>query len=82
MGKLPKEEVEPHVRSAIDGLLVAIKCPDGMMRMGQKSTFSMRHIVTLHDQAIGKFGRGTMYSAWELVLERVSDPNGLFVVNA
>lgn len=84
MDCLPDDEVPPAIQLAIDGLMVAIKCPDGMMRMGQASTYAMRQIVTWHDEAIGKFSRGTMYAAAEMVNARISDPkggpeNGLFV---
>lgn len=87
MGKYERVLVEPVVDMAIHGLMVAIKCPDGMMRMGAAATLAMRHVVTLHDEAIGKFGRVTMFEANALVLKRIADPTagestGLFVVNA
>ncbi len=87
MGKLPEAEVSPAVQLAIEGLMVAIKCPDGMMRMGPAATLAMRQIVTWHDDAIGKFSRLTLWEAWEMVQQRIADPkanasNGLFVVNA
>jgi hypothetical protein len=83
------DDVERTCQTAIDGLLVAIKCPEGQMRMGERSGHigAMRRVVELHDEAIGKFSRGTMYAAWELVQQRIYDPNGnesngLYVVNA
>lgn len=87
MEKLPVAEVSPAVQLAIDGLRVAIKCPDGMMRMGQAATYAMRQIVTWHDDAIGRLSRGVLYEAWDLVQRRIADPqanesNGLYVVDA
>lgn len=91
MGRLPSgvtaEQVAETTQLAIDGLMVAIKCPDGMMRMGQKATYAMRQIVTWNDEAIGKYSRMSLYEAWEMVQKRVADPkadasNGLYVVNA
>lgn len=85
--KVPAEGLEAAVQAAIDGLMVAIKCPNGMMRMGAASTAAMRHVVTLHDDAVGRLSRGTLYEALELVTRRIYDPaadesTGLFVVNA
>lgn len=87
MGKYELTEVRPHVDAAIAGLCVAIKCPSGMMRMGAASTLALRHVVTLHDEAIGKFSHMTMREAWELVVQKIADPRasaetGLVVVNA
>lgn len=87
MGRIAGEDLETHIQRGIDGLMVAIKCPDGMMRMGKDAMFSMRHIVTLHDDAIGRYSRQTLYDAHDLVVKRIADPkagphNGLYVVNA
>lgn len=91
MGRFPAgvtgEEVAETTQLAIDGLMVAIKCPDGLMRMSAKATFAMRQIVSWHDEHIGKLARATLYDAWELVQKRIADPNanasnGLFVVSA
>lgn len=87
MERIEAPDLEHLIQLALDGLKVAIKCPPGMMRMGKDSMFAMRHVVTLHDDAIGRFSRGTMYAAFELVVKRIYDPHagpstGLFVVNA
>ena len=87
MGKYDAAIVDPLVRQAIAGLMVAIKCPDGMMCMGAAATLAMRTLVTMHDEAIAKFSIGTMYEANALVLAKISDPTanestGLYVVNA
>lgn len=87
MGKYELTEVRPHVDAAIDGLMVAIKCPSGMMRMGAASTYAMRHVVTLHDEAIARFSAMTMREAWEMVVQKIADPRstaetGLIVVDA
>jgi len=76
IGKIDHDDVDVAVQSAIDGLMVAIKCPDGMMRMGQAATYAMRQLVTWHDEAIGKLSRGTMFEALDLVHQRIHDPNG------
>jgi hypothetical protein len=87
MGKYDKAVVDPLVSQAIAGLMVAIKCPDGLMSMGAAATLAMRTLVTMHDEAIAKFSVGTMYSAHEMVLAKICDPTanestGLYVVNA
>lgn len=78
-------KVAPLVDAAIAGLVVAIKCPSGMMRMGAHATRSLREIVSMHDEAISKFGRGTIYLAMELVRKKIAEgenAEGLIVVNA
>ena len=87
LGKCERAEVTPLVDTAIAGLMVAIKCPDGLMRMGAAATLALRTLVTMYDEALGKFARATMYEAWMLVLNRIADPkanesNGLFRVDA
>lgn len=85
MEKYDMAIVRPLVDTAIAGLEVAIKCPSGMMRMGASATAAMRHLVVLHDQAIAKFGRGTMYDADALVLRKIAEgphAQGLTVVQA
>ena len=87
MGKYNPVEVTPLVTAAIAGLLVAMKCPDGMMRMGAAATLALRTLVTLYDEALGKFARATMYEAWMLVVRRIADPtanesNGMFRADA
>lgn len=87
LGKYDAAVVAPLTQQCIEGLMVAIKCPDGMMRMGATATRAMCQVVALHDDAIAKFSRGSLYDAWELVQQRIYDPqgceaNGLFVVQA
>lgn len=80
MGKYDEASVRPQVDAAIQGLVVAIRCPDGMKRMGP-AIQAMREVVTLHDEAICKFSSGTMAEAYRLVVERTcsaqvdSDPS-------
>jgi len=87
IGKCDDDSAPEHILKAMDGVRVAVKCPSGMMRMGQASTFSMRHIVTLHDLAVGRLSQGTLFEAWQLVMDKIADPaanesTGLFVVHA
>lgn len=87
MGKLDHGSVGPLVNKAIDGLRVAFKCIDGQMMMGAKNGHiqALTQIVAIHDEAIGKFSRDTIYEAGEMVKARILDPssdesNGLFRV--
>lgn len=85
MGKFDAVAVSIWMTAAIVGFDVAVRCPAGMMRMGKEATWAMRNLVSLHDQAIGKFSQGTMLEAWALVINKIRDPsscaaNGLIVV--
>jgi hypothetical protein len=63
LGKYEAEKVVPHLELAKAGLVVAMKCADGQMRMGREQLMALRHIVTLHDEAIAKFSIATMFEA-------------------
>ena len=85
MGKFDAVAVSIWMNAAIIGFEVAVRCPDGMMRMGKDATWAMRNLVTMHDVAISKFSQGTMLEAWALVINKIRDPsscaaNGLIVV--
>ena len=87
MGKLDPTEVGPLVTSATAGLVVAAKCPPGMMAFGQDAAAAARRIVCLHDEAIGKYSAATMYEASHLVLSKIAEQvtnadNGVIVVSA
>ncbi len=75
MGKFDPEQTRALVDQAIAGLEVAIKCPPGLMRMSASSTFALRCIVSMHDEAISKFSAGTLFTAWQLVLAKIADMN-------
>lgn len=84
MGKYDGASVRPHVDAAIQGLVVAMRCPDGMKRMGA-ALQPMREVVTLLDAAICKFSSATMAEAYRVVVEktcraRAEDGSGVTVV--
>lgn len=68
MGRYEATSVRPHVDAAIQGLVVAMKCPPGMMRVGSAMP-ALREVVTLYDDAICKFSAATMEDARRLVIE-------------
>lgn len=78
------EGARPLVDAAVAGLVVALRCPQGMMRMGP-AIQAMREVVSLHDEAVAKFSQDTLRRAFELVCDRVfsaraeSDPGVLVV---
>ena len=74
MGKYNSTEVTPLVTAAIAGLMVAIKCPDGMMRMGAAATLALRTLVTMYDEALGDFSQATMHTAWRLAVRQIDAP--------
>ena len=74
MGKYELAKVRPLVDQANDGMQVAIKCPDGMMRMGSDATKALKEIVGLYDEAIGKFSRATIDDPMRMVDATISDP--------
>jgi hypothetical protein len=87
LGKYEAEKVNPMLASAKDGLIVAMKCADGQMRMGTEQLLALRHIVTLHDEAIEKFSLATMFEAERRVVATVrrvmaGDEEGVTVVQA
>lgn len=87
MGKLDAAVVGPLVNTCMDGMVVAMKCPPGMMGFGPDAAAAARRIICLHDEAIGKFSSATMYEAWHLVLSKIADKTanaetGLIVVDA
>lgn len=69
MEKYEATSVRPHVDAAIQGLVVAMKCPPGMMRVGSAMP-ALREVVTLYDDAICKFSAATMEDARRLVIEK------------
>lgn len=69
MGKYDEGSVRPHVDAAIQGLIVAMKCPPGMMRVGSALP-ALREVVTLYDEAVSKFSSGTMEQARQMVIEK------------
>lgn len=86
-GNYKVADVAPLVTAAIAGLMVAIKCPDGMMRMCAAATLALRTLVTLYDDALGEFAPATMYAAWRLVVRQIDAPtaserNGMFRADA
>lgn len=84
-GNYKAADVAPLVTAAIAGLMVAIKCPDGMMRMGAAATLALRTLVTLYDDALGEFAPATMYAAWRLVVRQIDAPTasgGMFRADA
>lgn len=87
MGKYELATVRPLVEKANEGLQVAIKCPDGMMRMGGDATKALKQVVCLYDEAIGKFSRATIDDALRMVEAIIADPRAaeegrLIVVDA
>lgn len=87
LGKYEAGKVMPLLESAKDGLVVAMKCAEGQMRMSGEHLLALRGVVTLHDQAIGKFSIGTMLEAQAIVVETVrrvldGDEAGATVVQA
>lgn len=70
MGKFDEQSVRPIVDAAVAGLVVAMRCPAGMMRMGQ-AIQAMSEVVRLHDEAVAKFSQETLRRAFEIVCERV-----------
>jgi hypothetical protein len=85
MGKFDDASVRPSVDAAVAGLVVAMRCPAGMMRMGS-AIKAMAEVVSLHDEAVSKFAQDTLRQAFEAVCERIytakaaSDP-GVMVVD-
>ena len=69
IGKYEATSVRPHVDAAIQGLVVAMKCPPGMMRVGSAMP-ALREVVTLYDDAVCKFSAATMEDARRLVIEK------------
>ena len=57
IGKYEATSVRPHVDAAIQGLVVGMKCPPGMMRIGSAMP-ALREVVTLYDDAVCKVQRG------------------------
>ena len=85
LGKYEAAKVTPLLDAAKDGLQVAIKCADGQMRMRHDQLAALRQVVTLHDEAIGKFSLGTMFEAERRVVATVrrvmaGDETGVTVV--
>lgn len=83
MGKLDAAEVQPKIDAAIAGLVVASRCPEGMMQMGA-AIASMREVVCMVDGALQRFSVQTLAEAMELVRSRIyaakADP-GVTVVS-
>lgn len=86
LGKIDAERTNPMLEAAKDGLIVAMKCIDGQMRMGRDHLLALQHVVTLHDDAIAKFSLATMFEAERIVVATVrrvmsGDEDGVTVVN-
>lgn len=64
------EGARPLVDAAVAGLVVAMRCPQGMMRMGPAIS-AMCEVVGLHDEAVSKFSQDTLRRAFDLVCERI-----------
>lgn len=64
--------VRPLVDQSIEGLTVAIKCPDGMMRMGSEATKALKQVVCMYDDGIRKFSRSKIDEAWKLVTQKIA----------
>ena len=71
MGKVDAQTVQPKVDAAIAGLVVARRCPDGMMQMGQ-AIAAMREVVSVVDDALQRFSVQTIAEAMNLVRSRIS----------
>lgn len=70
LGKYDAASVRPLVDAAVAGLVVAMRCPAGMMRMGP-AIKAMAEVVGLHDEAVCKFSQDTLRQAFEAVCERI-----------
>lgn len=70
MGKFDHASVRPVVDAAVAGLVVAMRCPQGMMRMGP-AIQAMREVVGLHDEAVSKFAQDTLHRAFQHVCDRI-----------
>ena len=85
LGKFDADQVVPVLNAAKDGLKVAIKCADGQMRMRGDKLQALRRVVSLHDEAVGKFSLATMFEAERRVIATVrrvmaGDETGVTVV--
>jgi len=82
LGKFESTSVRPTVDAAVAGLIVAMRCPGGMMRMGP-AIKAMSEVVSLHDDAVSKFSQDTLRRAFDLVCERVytakADPRAVVI---
>lgn len=70
LGKYDSATAKPLVDAAVAGLVVAMRCPQGMMRMGP-AIKAMAEVVSLHDEAVSKFSQDTLRKAFDLVCERI-----------
>ena len=70
MGKIDSETAQPKIAAAIAGLVVAIRCPDGMMQMGP-AIAAMREVVSMVDDALQRFSVQTLTDAMALVRSRI-----------
>ena len=70
LGKYDAASVRPNVEAAVAGLVVAMRCPQGMMRMGP-ALQAMREVVSLHGEAVCKFSQDTLRRAFEAVCDRI-----------
>jgi hypothetical protein len=83
MGKLPAETMH-WVVGAIDGMTFAVKNPNGQMRMHATQMVCLRNVITIYDESVGKFSRGTILDAQKRVVAKIAlsrmDPNSDLVV--
>lgn len=70
MGKVDSSTVQPKVDAAVAGLVIARRCPDGMMQMGP-AIVAMREVVSVVDDALQRFSVQTITEATNLVRSRI-----------
>ena len=86
-GKVPADPYLGYVHKAIDGMVEAIECQPGQMRMNADAARALKAIVCQYDECIGKMARVTIDGAAKRVIlkiaeQRTNPENGVRVVEA
>jgi hypothetical protein len=73
LGKLDAHRYSPQLKCVMDGMIEASHCANGQIRMGAAELVALREMVTVYDDAIGRFAAQTISVATARVMLTIAN---------